>query len=101
MFESHCRDRLRTRPAASALLGAPSARVRLRVLGRVAWCTGGYSARSRGAPAGAQGLLRLGPADYRPAPLLRGRCSLVSGPIRERSDQAALGHEETIQDVSG
>jgi hypothetical protein len=25
--------------------------------------------------------VRLGPADYRPAPLLRGRCSSVSGPI--------------------
>jgi hypothetical protein len=40
--------------------------------------------------------VRLGPADYRPAPLLHGRCSLVSGPIPERPDQAALAKQPTL-----
>src|SRR6266853_1094451 len=78
------------RPAASALLGAPSARVRLRVLGRVAWCTGGCprspKTRSRRLSAGA--------VVARPVFLSKRTHSGAA-------DQAALGHEETIQDVSG
>src|SRR5260370_36096080 len=40
--------------------------------------------------------VRLGPADYRPAPLLRGRCSLVSGRIPDQAGSGSLGPQAVI-----
>src|SRR5258708_35423492 len=44
---------------------------------------------------------RLGPADYRPVPLLRGRCSLVSGPIPQtRRNCRSFGSQPSRRHVA-